>query len=154
MYRSITAYVPEDMADDLSAMFFYYGAEGVEVEDSSVKLMPGKEPPPEGKARLIGYFSPEGADAALRAALTEAVGEDVAALRRSLPGPSQPSGPEPSSPVSRASVCPLALERGLKVREHIEMGVSARQLQDPPPERRPPRHGKSCRPDARRVPLP
>jgi ribosomal protein L11 methyltransferase len=85
MYRSITAYVPEEMADDLSALLFDYGAEGVEVEDSSVKLMPGKEPPPAGKARLIGYFSPEGADAALRAALTEAVGEEVELVEQELP---------------------------------------------------------------------
>jgi len=85
MYRSITALVPEDLADDLSALFIEHGAEGVEVEDSSVRLMPGKVAPPDGQARLIGYFSPEGADAALRSALTDAIGHEVELQEQELP---------------------------------------------------------------------
>ncbi len=85
MYRSITVLVPEDMADDLSALLIELGADGVEVEDSSVRLMPGKELPPSGQARLIGYFSPEGVDEALAVHLSDMVGEEVELTSQDLP---------------------------------------------------------------------
>lgn len=62
MYQSLAMLVPESFADDVAALLIERGADGVEVEDNTVKLMPGKEAPPAGKARLIAYCSPEAVD--------------------------------------------------------------------------------------------
>ena len=85
MYRSITVLVPEELSDDAAAVLIERGAEGVEVEDSSVRLMPGRPPPPPEQARLIGYFSPEGVDAGLSMALHELVGTPVVLAEEMLP---------------------------------------------------------------------
>ena len=83
MYRSLTLLVPERVADDAAALLFEHGVDGVEVEDSSVTLMPGREKPPKGKARLIAYCSPEIQAQAIAAAVEALAGKvdiDVAEL--------------------------------------------------------------------------
>lgn len=85
MYRSLTLLVPEHLADDIASEMMYRGADGVEVEDSSVMLMPGKERPPEGQARLIGYFSPEARDPGLAEALGKMAGRSVEIFEEELP---------------------------------------------------------------------
>ena len=85
MYRSITVLVPEELADDASALLIEHGADGVEVEDASVRLMPGRAPPPSGQARLIGYFSPESVDPALANSLADLVEAPVAIASEELP---------------------------------------------------------------------
>lgn len=85
MYRSLTLLVPEHLADDIASEMMYRGADGVEVEDSTVMLMPGKERPPEGEARLIGYFSPEARDPDLAAALGKMAGRAVEIVEEELP---------------------------------------------------------------------
>lgn len=86
MYRSLTLLVPENFADDVASVLVLRGADGVEVEDSTVMLMPGKELPPAGQARLIGYFSPEGLDASLLAGVVEEIiGEPVDVHEEEIP---------------------------------------------------------------------
>jgi ribosomal protein L11 methyltransferase len=85
MYRSITVLVPEDLADEASAVLIERGAEGVEVEDSTVRLMPNKTVPPVGQARLIGYFSPETVDIGLSEDLADLVGQPVELTQELLP---------------------------------------------------------------------
>lgn len=75
MYRSMTMLVPEAVADDASALLFGQGVDGVEVEDSTVLLMPGREKPPAGQARLIAYCSPEILPEALAAAIENLTGK-------------------------------------------------------------------------------
>lgn len=85
MYRSVTVLVPEEAADDVAALLVERGADGVEVEDSTVRLMPGREPPPPGRARLIGYFSPENVDPSLGEAIGAFVGESISLEAQTLP---------------------------------------------------------------------
>jgi len=85
MYRSLSMLVKEDLADDLAALLIECGADGVEVEDNSVKLMPGKVAPPAGRARLIAYVSPEVVDAQLAEAVAEMAGEPVALESQAIP---------------------------------------------------------------------
>jgi ribosomal protein L11 methyltransferase len=85
MYRSITLLVPEELSDEASALLIEGGADGIEVEDSSVRLMPGRTAPPAGQARLIAYCSPEGVDGSAQAALQDLVGEAVPFTEETLP---------------------------------------------------------------------
>ncbi len=77
MYRSLTMLIPQDLADDTAALLIERGADGVEVEDDTVMLMPGKEKPPAGQARLIAYVSPEVLDPHLEELLADFVGAAV-----------------------------------------------------------------------------
>lgn len=85
MFRALTLLVPEDVADDVSALLIESGADGVEVEEPGARLMPGKEPPPAGTARLIGYFSPESNVAALGATVEDFLGHPVGIDERPIP---------------------------------------------------------------------
>lgn len=77
MYRSLTMLVPEKLADDAAGLLIQTGVDGIEVEDSSVMLMPGREKPPAGQARLIAYCSPEIVDAKVQDVVSGLVGHPV-----------------------------------------------------------------------------
>lgn len=85
MFRSLTMLVPEQFSDDVSALLIECGAEGVEVEDTTVNLMPGRERPPAGMARLIGYFSPESAADLVAEAVSDYVEEPVEVIETPIP---------------------------------------------------------------------
>lgn len=85
MYRSLSFEVPEDFGDDVAALLIERGADGVEVEDSTVRLMPGRPPLTEGRARLIGYFSPESIDPTLAEDIGDFVGETVEIAEAPIP---------------------------------------------------------------------
>jgi ribosomal protein L11 methyltransferase len=85
MYKSLSVLVPEALADDAAALLIERGADGVEVEDTTVLKMPGREPLPAGRARLTGYFSPEGLDPALAEFLEELTGEVPAISETPVP---------------------------------------------------------------------
>ncbi len=85
MYRAVSLLVPQEMADDVAALLVEHGADGVEVEDASVMLMPGKVPPPAGEARLIAYCSPEALAPGVERALEEFVGARVPMDSQVLP---------------------------------------------------------------------
>jgi ribosomal protein L11 methyltransferase len=85
MYHSLSMLVSEDLADDVAALLIERGADGVEVEDNTVKLMPGKVAPPKGQARLIAYCSPEVVHAALLEQVAEFVGEAVEGQADAIP---------------------------------------------------------------------
>ena len=85
MYRSVTMLVDEELSDDLAALLIEQGADGVEVEDNSVMLMPGREKPPQGRARLIAYVSPEVSSDLLAQAASELADEPVALETRAIP---------------------------------------------------------------------
>jgi len=77
MYRALVMLVPETVADEAASLLVERGADGVEVEDRTVLPMPGREPLPDGAARLTGYFSPENIDPWLREALAQLAGAPV-----------------------------------------------------------------------------
>jgi ribosomal protein L11 methyltransferase len=85
MYRSLSMLVPEDLADDTAALLIERGADGVEVEDQTVMLMPGKTRPPAGTARLIAYVSPEVLDPHLEEMLADFVGSAVEVESKPIP---------------------------------------------------------------------
>jgi ribosomal protein L11 methyltransferase len=85
MYRALTILVPEELSDDASALLFEHGADGVQVEDSTIRLMPDRPPLPKGQARLVAYFSPEALDAALEPALGDLAGSPVQLQQEALP---------------------------------------------------------------------
>jgi len=85
MYRAVSMLVDEQQGDDVAALLIEQGADGVEVEDNSVMLMPGRLPPPAGRARLIAYCSPELSPELLALAVSDQVGESVAPEVREIP---------------------------------------------------------------------
>jgi ribosomal protein L11 methyltransferase len=84
MYRSITLHIAEDLAEEASAVLIEHGADGVQVEDSSITLMPGRPTLTAGEARLIGYFSPEGAGPGLALALADLADRSVELFEEAL----------------------------------------------------------------------
>ena len=85
MYRSLSMLVKEDLSDDLAALLIEHGADGVEVEDNTVKLMPGREAPPAGRARLIAYVSPEVVAEQLAEAVADFADEAVSVDAQVIP---------------------------------------------------------------------
>lgn len=85
MFRSITLLVPEAFADDAAALLIERGADGVEVEDSSLRPMPGREPLPAGKARLTGFYSPESVDPYLAEAIEDLTEERPEPVEAPIP---------------------------------------------------------------------
>lgn len=85
MYRSLTMLIPEALADDAAALLIGRGVDGVQVEDSTVMLMPGRERPPEGTARLIAYCSPELVDEVVQDVVASLVGEAVEMQSEPIP---------------------------------------------------------------------
>ncbi len=108
MYRAVSMLVAEEVADDVAALLIEQGADGVEIEDRSVLLMPGKTPPPEGQARLIAYCSPEALDARLALAVDQFVGAPV-------PTQAQPVPDQDWNEVWKSHFAPLAVSERLWV---------------------------------------
>lgn len=85
MYRSLTMLIPESLADDAAGLLIQNGVDGVQVEDSSVMLMPGREKPPAGQARLIAYCSPEIIEAKVQDIVGNLVGQPVEIASELIP---------------------------------------------------------------------
>lgn len=85
MYRSLTMLVPEPLADDAAGLLIQSGVDGVEVEDSTVMAMPGREKPPAGLARLTAYCSPEIVDAIVLDIVGGLVGEPIEMVSEMIP---------------------------------------------------------------------
>lgn len=85
MYRSLTMFVPEKLADDAAGLLIQSGVDGVEVEDSSLMPMPGREKLPSGQARLIAYCSPEVVDAMVQDIVASLVGRSVELTSEDIP---------------------------------------------------------------------